>query len=1119
MPQGGAEPSSSVADLAREAMRRGLEALAAAAAGAPKPEAASALGRDATEPIPLGAPALAATASASATMGHSMASGLRWLERAHRLVPHDPNATLTLASACLAQDPARAAMLFRQIADQYDTRQAWLGLAAARLRLAGPDDAAEPLAVVLSRYAFTSDAAALADAIGCRSGGPGWCALRSDGRLEIHPPPTATGPVVVRPVLVRPLLVQPVLVQLDGKPLDRTTLPAGWEQRRLIDLRIGDVPLLGSPIRIGAIRRLAGCVEVRDGCIHGWAWHPGDPGTSPALTVLDRSRRPVRHFTADDETVAVGDTGPLARPRSFRLTPAELPDAPGPVHIIGPDGKDLPGSPLDPFAEEAEDIAAALLLGRRHDAGPEPSARRSRGAAAIDRSAAIAPPLAIALPAATAPPAVFAPTAAIVPSAAIAGAATQAAAATAWTQARAVLRADRPVPAQPIGADGHKRATTVVVPVHEGGAVVQACLDSVLASLPEGARVLVVDDGSTDPALIAALDDRVRRRQIALLRHKRAQGFPAAANAGIRAARGRDVVLLNSDTLVPPGWLERLREAAYADRAIGTVTPLSNDASILSYPGPAGTNPRPDQAATNRLDRAAARANGGTVIDIPVGVGFCLYLRRDCLNAVGCFRPDLFAQGYGEENDLCLRARRLGWRNVALTGLFVGHVGSASFRDTATHLRARNSRILEQQHPGYAALVADYLAHDPLAESRRRIDLQRWRARGRVWRRSAILITHHAGGGVEQRLIHAIRSHVSAGRRAIVLRPGKTSGGETAVRVGDGAAASILDGTAADIGDGPGADLPNLVFALPRELPALLRLLRAAKPKMIEAHHFAEHSATIYDLVAQLGVPCDVHIHDYAWFCPRVSLVGAHDRYCGEPDLPDCEACVADNGHFLHEDITVADLRRRSASFLAAARRVVVPSDDTGIRMRRHFDGLTTVTVPHEDDRAISLPPARPAIARDAHGRAPAGRSRAAVCVVGAIGVHKGYDILLACARDAARRDLDLEFVVVGHTIDDARMLATGRVFVTGRFDPDEAVGLIAAQKNARLGFIASICPETWCLSLGDIWRAGLPAAAFDIGAPAERIRQTGRGILLPLGLSASAINNALITAMWTAPH
>ncbi len=277
---------------------------------------------------------------------------------------------------------------------------------------------------------------------------------------------------------------------------------------------------------------------------------------------------------------------------------------------------------------------------------------------------------------------------------------------------------------------------------------------------------------------------------------------------------------------------------------------------------------------------------------------------------------------------------------------------------------------------------------------------------------------------------------------------------------------------------------------------------------MIEAHHLAGYPSSIYDLITRLGVPYDVHVHDYAWFCPRISLVGAHDRYCGEPDLPDCEACVADNGHFLQEDITVSALRTRSAAFLSAARRVVVPSDDTGVRMRRHFHGLTTATVPHENDALI---PPNTAPRRNGHGRAT-------VCVVGAIGVHKGYDILLACARDAARRDLDLEFIVVGHTIDDARLMATGRVFVTGRFEPNEATALIAEQ-NACLGFVPSICPETWCLTLGDIWRAGLPVAAFDIGAPAERIRRTGRGFLLPLGLSAGAINNTLIAAIRTTGH
>jgi hypothetical protein len=71
-------------------------------------------------------------------------------------------------------------------------------------------------------------------------------------------------------------------------------------------------------------------------------------------------------------------------------------------------------------------------------------------------------------------------------------------------------------------------------------------------------------------------------------------------------------------------------------------------------------------------------------------------------------------------------------------------------------------------------------------------------------------------------------------------------------------------------------------------------------------------------------------------------------------------------------------------------------------------------------------------------------------------------------------------------------------------------VDLIRAQ-HARLGFVTSIWPETWSLALGDIWRAGLPAVAFDIGAPAERIRRTGRGFLLSLGLAANAINDALV--------
>ena len=130
--------------------------------------------------------------------------------------------------------------------------------------------------------------------------------------------------------------------------------------------------------------------------------------------------------------------------------------------------------------------------------------------------------------------------------------------------------------------------------------------------------------------------------------------------------------------------------------------------------------------------------------------------------------------------------------------------------------------------------------------------------------------------------------------------------------------------------------------------------------------------------------------------------------------------------------------------------------------------------------------------------------------MVGAIGIEKGFEVLLACARDAAARDLPLSFHVVGHTIGDRRLLDTGRVEITGPFAEAAAVALIREQR-AGIGFVPSICAETWSFTLGQTWTAGLAVLAFDIGAVAERVRATGRGWLLPLGAPAARVNAALL--------
>ena len=131
--------------------------------------------------------------------------------------------------------------------------------------------------------------------------------------------------------------------------------------------------------------------------------------------------------------------------------------------------------------------------------------------------------------------------------------------------------------------------------------------------------------------------------------------------------------------------------------------------------------------------------------------------------------------------------------------------------------------------------------------------------------------------------------------------------------------------------------------------------------------------------------------------------------------------------------------------------------------------------------------------------------------MVGSIGIEKGYDVLLGCARDAARRRLNLRFTVLGHTIDDERLMVTGKVFVTGWFEEAEGLAL-AREQQATLGFLPSVCPETWSYALSLLFTAGLPVLTFSLGAQGARVAQSGQGWLLPLGVPPAKINDTLVS-------
>ena len=194
------------------------------------------------------------------------------------------------------------------------------------------------------------------------------------------------------------------------------------------------------------------------------------------------------------------------------------------------------------------------------------------------------------------------------------------------------------------------------------------------------------------------------------------------------------------------------------------------------------------------------------------------------------------------------------------------------------------------------------------------MDLLRWHE-GR--RPSAVaLVTHGGGGGVDRVVAERCRAWRADGVRPVVIRPGGSA-----------------DGGAAVLGDG---DTPNLRYRLPEEWDRLLRVLRADRVGCVELHHTLGHAPEILELAARLGVPHEVFVHDYASFCARIALVPEHG-YCGEPPVSGCEACVADYGSNLEEDIRPTALVARSAALLAAASRVIAPAADVAARMRRPF--------------------------------------------------------------------------------------------------------------------------------------------------------------------------------------
>jgi O-antigen biosynthesis protein len=251
--------------------------------------------------------------------------------------------------------------------------------------------------------------------------------------------------------------------------------------------------------------------------------------------------------------------------------------------------------------------------------------------------------------------------------------------------------------------EAYRRRTDVVIPVYAHVDWTRRCIASVLEqSGPELGRVVLVNDCGPDPAMLTMLRELRRSdARVVLLENERNRGFISSANRGLSLCAG-DVVLLNSDTRVTPGWLAGLREVADSDPTLAGITPLSNNGFLCSVPELQRSTPvsvfEPLWLDLSGLPLATV---------MPTGVGFCLWMRGEALARLGLLDPR-YGRGYHEENDWCQRARAAGYRIARANRVFVYHEGEASFGGQRRVLDVLNLRRLIRRYPRYLEETAAF---------------------------------------------------------------------------------------------------------------------------------------------------------------------------------------------------------------------------------------------------------------------------------------------------------------------------------------------------------------------------------------------------------------------------
>ncbi|WP_368157181.1 glycosyltransferase [Aeromonas sp. R10-2] len=606
------------------------------------------------------------------------------------------------------------------------------------------------------------------------------------------------------------------------------------------------------------------------------------------------------------------------------------------------------------------------------------------------------------------------------------------------------------------------RNLDVIIPVYRGLDETKECIYSLLSNMPQWAQLIVINDSSPEPELTNWLRQEAGQLGFELYENESNKGFVGTVNFGMSLNKDRDVLLLNSDVEVSNlDWLNRMRKAAYSHERVASLTPFSNNATICSFPHFCQDNELYCGLDVNALDHLFSTLPlENELVEVPTGVGFCMYIRRDCLEAIGYFDEDTFGKGYGEENDWCQRAIKNGWINYHQLNVFAYHKGGVSFQAEGDPRKEKALELLTALHPNYITDVHKFIANDPAKKAR---VLAKIEAISNLCVPKIVLVTHRLGGGVSQH-IDELCDFFKKRAWFIKLEPEK-----------DGESIAItLDLLGKEKTD-------KLIFNVATQSDELVSVLSALGINHFHFHHTMGIHPFIWSIPKKLGVEYDITIHDYYMINGNPTLTDGRGIFVGE-NLSTRDSLCAE-----HYPIPVtAEIWREGVKpLLSGAKRVIFPSSDCANRFTATFDYIKDKTIISYHPDALSI--REHIMATPVTLGIPDNRALR-VLVLGALSREKGANLLERVAKECP----EIEFHLLGYAY---RPLDA--VICHGAYNQDN-LDILIEHISPDIVWFPALWPETYSYTLSIALRHNMPVICPNIGAFPERIVGRKFSFLVP---------------------